>query len=107
MPRPCSVCNSPSEEVLHKAFLTGVSLRNLGARFGVSHAAVHRHERSHHYEKRRGVPVIHVSPKPYPRLPIARNTQVPPVTSPHEGGVAGAYQRSLIESLLRAYRRAG
>ena len=106
MPRPCSVCNSPLEQVLHETFLAGVSYRNLAARFGVSHAAVHRHEKAHHYEKRRGLPVIHLSPEPYPRFPPPRNaTASPSPISSGEGGVAGAYQRNLIESVLWAYRR--
>lgn len=108
MPRPCSVCNSPFEAALHEAFQDGVSYRNLAAHFRLSHAAVHRHEKSHHYEKRRGLPVVHAAPKPYPQLPAPRNEPVsPPSNSPSEGGVAGAYQRNFIQGLLRAYRRTG
>lgn len=105
MGRACRACKHSLEGKLHEQFLAGVSFRYLALAFGLSQSAIFRHEKNHHFEKKRGIPVIHVAPKPYPVFPAPRRGPSPPATTPPEGGVVGRWQREFMAKLLRAHRR--
>lgn len=47
MPMPCKLCHHPERKAVETAFASGLTDREIGRRFGVSHMAALRHRRDH------------------------------------------------------------
>ena len=47
MPMPCKLCHHPERKAVETAFASGMTDREIGRRFGVSHMAALRHRRDH------------------------------------------------------------
>jgi hypothetical protein len=47
MGRLCTICAHPERQAIDEALKTVRALRDIGAQFGVSRAALHRHWRAH------------------------------------------------------------
>lgn len=83
MGRSCHSCNHPLVEALQDRFVAGVPFRKIARECGPSLSSVFRHCQGRHYERKRGLPIVALTPSARAWL---RRAQVPGPSTPPESG---------------------